>query len=198
MHANLLPNPRGVLFPLGAAQVGKLRQVGRHRLWAFAEGVISKVSLSRFGFQAGAGFWVVPSDLRDFKAAEVEPSSVCCWGIPLPHSCWKISHPAFPFCVAPSLSEDSLWESHVLMDKPVPAQLPCLWQVVTAEHQPSLPGAALPIYRIYYHIYCIYQHIYCIIQGLLLPGIAPDLGKGQDWMLASQKTPPGAAPPLSS
>lgn len=33
-------------------EVGKLR----HRFWAFGEGVISKVSPSRFVFQAGADF----------------------------------------------------------------------------------------------------------------------------------------------
>lgn len=99
----------------------------------------------------------------------MEPSSACSWGIPVPHSCWEISHSAFPFCIALQGSEDSLWESHVLMDKLVLGQLPCVCLVVTTEHQPS-PGTAVPFYQhiycIYQHMYCIYQHIYCIYQHI--------------------------------
>lgn len=82
------------------------------------------------------------------------------------------------------------------MDKLVPGRLPCLCQVVTAEHQPALPRAAPALALLCPFIstfiafittfIAVISTFIAFIQWLLLPGIAPGLGKGQCWMLASR------------
>lgn len=75
------------------------------------------------------------------------------------------------------------------MDKLVPGRLPCLCQVVTAEHQPALPRAAPALALLCPFIstfIAVISTFIVFIQWLLLPGIAPGLGKGQCWMLASR------------
>lgn len=75
------------------------------------------------------------------------------------------------------------------MDKLVPGRLPCLCQVVTAEHQPALPRAAPALALLCPFIstfIAVISTFIAFIHWLLLPGIAPGLGKGQCWMLASR------------